>query len=207
MANGSILTIGGLNTATNVQQGNLEIFPKPAGGDTVVDLPWLGVTPNDLYPFVTVLQSKRLFIGGQYFSSSLTQLVLIVPLGYRLLQPSCDPRSYHIRYSYPTARYSRSRLRWYVVSSNLGNRRVCDDFSATAGRNYPLSGAFLPLPLSAPYTAPLQVFICGGTTGSGVALDNCVTIAPEGPKPTWTIERMVCTPYALRRIRLTRVSV
>ena len=68
-------------------------------------------------------------------------------------------------------------------------------FLATAGRNYPLSGAFLPLPLSAPYTTPLQVFICGGTTGSGGALDNCVTIAPESNNPTWTIERMVCMEY------------
>jgi hypothetical protein len=62
---------------------------------------------------------------------------------------------------------------------------------ATAGRNYPLSGAHMPLPHAAPYNKPLEVLICGGSTFRGTALDNCVSIAPEAPKPTWTIERMV----------------
>ena len=79
-----------------------------------------------------------------------------------------------------------------------------------AGRTYPLegeifnitlrcllrtemfSGSAVPLPQFAPYTDPLQILICGGsTTGAGFALDNCVTIAPESAKPTWTLERMV----------------
>lgn len=72
LANGSILTIGGLDTSTNVQQGNLEVFPKPAGGDTVVDLDWLSSSSNDLYPFVTVLPSTHLFVGGLYLSLLLT---------------------------------------------------------------------------------------------------------------------------------------
>jgi len=117
-----------------------------------VDLPWLGVTPNDLYPFVTVLPSKRLFIG--YYNKAL----ILDPTTFAIVTQLPD---------IPGAVYD-----------------------PTAGRNYPLSGAFLPLPLFAPYTAPLQVFICGGTTGSGVALDNCVTTTPEGTNPTWTIERM-----------------
>ena len=54
-------------------------------------------------------------------------------------------------------------------------------------------GTAVPLPQFAPYTAPLEILICGGSTiGAGVALDNCVTIAPEASNPTWTIERMVC---------------
>ena len=62
----------------------------------------------------------------------------------------------------------------------------------TAGRTYPLAGALAPLPQSYPYTDPLQILICGGSTiGGGYALDNCVTTAPEAPNPTWTIERMV----------------
>jgi hypothetical protein len=62
----------------------------------------------------------------------------------------------------------------------------------TAGRTYPLEGAALPLPQHYPYTDPLQVLICGGSTiGGGYALDNCVTTAPESSNPTWTIERMV----------------
>jgi hypothetical protein len=59
LANGSVLTIGGLDTAKNVLQGNAEVFPKPVGGDTVVNLDWLTSTPNALYPFVTVLPSKK----------------------------------------------------------------------------------------------------------------------------------------------------
>jgi len=78
-----------------------------------------------------------------------------------------------------------------VSFCSQGGSRETDVFLASAGRNYPLSGAFVPLPLSAPYIAPLKVFICGGTTLSGDALDNCVSIEPEAPSPTWTVERMV----------------
>ena len=54
------------------------------------------------------------------------------------------------------------------------------------------SGTAVPLPQFAPYTDPLQILICGGSTpGAGFALDNCVTIAPESSNPIWTIERMV----------------
>ena len=83
-------------------------------------------------------------------------------------------------------------------------------YAVLAGRNYPMegelhnialkqllriemsSGAAVPLPQFAPYTDPLQILICGGSApGAGFALDNCVTIAPESAKPTWTLERMV----------------
>ena len=83
-------------------------------------------------------------------------------------------------------------------------------YAVLAGRNYPLegeifniasrcllriemfSGTAVPLPQFAPYTDPLQILICGGSTpGAGFALDNCVTIAPESANPTWTLERMV----------------
>lgn len=60
------------------------------------------------------------------------------------------------------------------------------------GRTYPLEGTSMLLPLKAPYTDPLSVLICGGSTpGAGFALDNCVTIQPEVPGANWTIERMV----------------
>ena len=53
-------------------------------------------------------------------------------------------------------------------------------------------GSAVPLPQFAPYTDPLEILICGGSTiGAGLALDNCVTIAPEAPNATWTLERMV----------------
>lgn len=61
-----------------------------------------------------------------------------------------------------------------------------------AGRTYPMEGSAVILPQHAPYTDPLQVMICGGSTPyQGFALDNCVTIAPEVPNANWTIERMV----------------
>ena len=59
------------------------------------------------------------------------------------------------------------------------------------GRNYPLEGSADIMPQYPPYTDPLVILICGGSTiGGGIALDNCVSIAPEAPNPTWTLERM-----------------
>jgi hypothetical protein len=65
LSNGSIVIIGGEPGSNNVMhEPNLEILPKPAGGDTVVSLDWLAHTdPYNLYPFVIVLPSTRLFVG------------------------------------------------------------------------------------------------------------------------------------------------
>jgi hypothetical protein len=64
-----------------------------------------------------------------------------------------------------------------------------------AGRTYPLEGTAMILPQSAPYSDPLTVLICGGSTPyQGFALDNCVSIQPEVPNSNWTIERMVSKP-------------
>jgi len=60
-----------------------------------------------------------------------------------------------------------------------------------AGRSYPMEGTAVLLPQYAPYTDPIEVLICGGSTiGAGIALDNCISIQPEVANPTWTIERM-----------------
>lgn len=60
------------------------------------------------------------------------------------------------------------------------------------GRTYPLEGSAVLLPQFAPYTDPVEVLICGGSTnGAGIALDNCIFIAPEVENATWTLERMV----------------
>ena len=60
-----------------------------------------------------------------------------------------------------------------------------------AGRNYPLEGTGVLMPQYAPYTAPVTVLICGGsTTGAALAVDNCISIQPEVANPTWTLERM-----------------
>ncbi|KAG5352852.1 hypothetical protein C0989_012606 [Termitomyces sp. Mn162] len=67
LSNGSVLVIGGETGSNASPQPNLEILPKPPGGDTVVELDWLARTdPNNLYPFVLVLPSKRLFVGKRF---------------------------------------------------------------------------------------------------------------------------------------------
>ncbi|KAH7126789.1 hypothetical protein B0J11DRAFT_526490 [Dendryphion nanum] len=60
-----------------------------------------------------------------------------------------------------------------------------------AGRTYPMEGTAVLLPQYAPYTEPLRILICGGSTPyQGAALDNCVSIAPEETNAQWTLERM-----------------
>ena len=64
MPNGSILVVGGESGSNGPPQPSLEILPKPPGGDTVVTLDYLQRTdPNNLYPFLLVLPSGRVFIG------------------------------------------------------------------------------------------------------------------------------------------------
>ena len=59
------------------------------------------------------------------------------------------------------------------------------------GRTYPLEGTAVLLPQHAPYSDPLGVLICGGSTeGPANALDNCVSIYPDSANPKWTLERM-----------------
>ncbi|KAG6333260.1 hypothetical protein ID866_5832, partial [Astraeus odoratus] len=115
MPNGSILVVGGEDASNSKPQPNLEILPKPSGGDTVITLDYLQRTgTKNLYPFLMVLPSGRFFIG--YYNEA------------RILDP------------------------------------VTFD--------------------------TVQVLVCGGSTPAGIALDNCISIAPEAPNPTWTIERM-----------------
>lgn len=71
------------------------------------------------------------------------------------------------------------------------------------GRTYPNEGTAVLLPQYAPYTDPLKVLICGGSTPyQGNALDNCVTIAPDVPNANWTLERMVSSLYSVFRSSL-----
>lgn len=60
------------------------------------------------------------------------------------------------------------------------------------GRTYPFEGTSVLLPQHAPYSDPLVFMVCGGSTpGPEIALDNCVSIAPQlGANQNWTIERM-----------------
>jgi hypothetical protein len=55
-----------------------------------------------------------------------------------------------------------------------------------------MEGSAVMLPQHAPYTDPVEILICGGATPiEADALDNCVSIAPEAPNATWTLERSV----------------
>jgi hypothetical protein len=59
------------------------------------------------------------------------------------------------------------------------------------GRTYPLEGTAVLLPQKWPYTDPLGVLVCGGSTvGPGNAIDNCVSTYPDAADPKWVIERM-----------------
>jgi hypothetical protein len=60
-----------------------------------------------------------------------------------------------------------------------------------AGRTYPLEGTAVMLPILPPYSAPVTVLVCGGSSnGAAYAIDNCVSTQPEVTNPTWTLERM-----------------
>jgi hypothetical protein len=154
LPNGSVVVMGGETGSNAPAQPNLEILPKPVGGDTVVDLPWLARTdPNNLYPFIIVLPSKNIFVG--YWNEA------------RIL----DPVIFDTVTELPN------------IPGSVNN--------FLAGRTYPLEGAAMPLPQHAPYSDPLEILICGGSgDGAGIALDSCVTIAPEAENPKWTLERM-----------------
>ncbi|CZR68739.1 related to glyoxal oxidase precursor [Phialocephala subalpina] len=61
----------------------------------------------------------------------------------------------------------------------------------TGGRTYQLQGSMIALPQYAPFTDPMGIMACGGSTSNGgYAIDNCVSTFPEAANPTWTIERM-----------------
>ncbi|KAJ7054494.1 glyoxal oxidase N-terminus-domain-containing protein [Mycena amicta] len=152
LPNGTVLVIGGETGSNGPPQPNLEILPRPVGGDTVVPLDWLNRTnPFNLYPFVHVLPSGDLFVV--YYNEART----------------LDAGTFDTIQTLP----------------NL-------PAGSSVGRSYPLEGASVLFPLSAPYTDPAEILVCGGSTpGAGVALDNCVSIKPEVENATWALERMV----------------
>ncbi|KAH9979503.1 copper radical oxidase [Lactifluus volemus] len=154
LANGSVLVVGGENGPNGPPTPTLEILPRIPGGNTLVFLNWLQRTdPNNLYPFLHVLPSGRIFAG--YYNEA------------RLLDQG----------TFQTVQTLHN------VPGSVNN--------FLAGRTYPMEGTSILLPQHAPYTDPITILICGGSTpGTGVALDNCVSIQPDSANPTWVIERM-----------------
>ena len=64
MSNGSILVMGGEAGASGAADPTVEIVPRIPGGSTKVSLDFLEQTdPNNLYPFVNILPSGRIFVG------------------------------------------------------------------------------------------------------------------------------------------------
>jgi hypothetical protein len=151
LANGSILVVGGEEGSNGAPVPSLEILPKTG---PVLFADWLLRTdPNNLYPFLAVLPSGRIFVA--YYNEA--RILDKNTLDTQLVLPNI-PAS---------------------VNNFLG------------GRTYPLEGTMVLLPQTAPYTDHLEVLICGGSTPfQGIAIDNCVSIAPDVPGANWTIERM-----------------
>jgi hypothetical protein len=80
--------------------------------------------------------------------------------------------------------YNEARI---LDEVSLQTRRILSNIpdavnASTAGRSYLMEGTTMLLPQSAPYTDPLGVIICGGSTiGPEIALDNCASLQPEVP--------------------------
>ena len=76
LSNGSVLVMGGSKGANGTINPTLEILPQISGGDTQVYLDYIQRTaPNNLYPFLHVLPSGRIFVGVFKEPTSLTFLI------------------------------------------------------------------------------------------------------------------------------------
>lgn len=180
LGNGSVLVVGGEVGSNGAPEPSLEILPTPVGGPTWMFLDYLDRTdPNNLYPFLHVLPSGRIFVGARIL--------------YRLAACKADKT--------PTGYYNEARI---LNPTTLQTDTVLPNMpgsvtSFLAGRTYPLEGTAVLMPQYAPYTDPVTLLICGGSN-FGTALDNCVSIQPEVENPEWIIERMVklLSPVKLR---------
>ncbi len=163
--------MGGEVGSNGAPEPSLEILPTPVGGPTWKFLDYLNRTdPNNLYPYLIMLPSGRVFIGKPDFPFSTYHSDLSKPTGYYNEARILDPNT----------------LDTDVVLPNMPGSVTSD----IAGRTYPMEGSAVILPQYPPYTDPVTILICGGSN-FGIALDNCVNIQPEVANPTWTIERMV----------------
>jgi hypothetical protein len=171
MANGSVLVVGGETGSNAPANPTLEILPRTPGGSTLLFMDWLQRTdPNNLYPFLHVLPSGRIFVGE-----------------FEMAGPSDFPHRHSCAGYYNEARIlDPVTFATINVLPNIPGSVT----SFLAGRTYPMEGASVLLPQFSPYTDPITVLVCGGSN-FGFALDNCVSIQPEAANPKWAIERMV----------------
>jgi len=163
MANGSILIVGGEIGQNAAEQPTLEILPATG-------VPQAGTESG--YSNTTVY----LDFLDRTAPFNLYPFITVVKSGIFI------------------AYYNEARIldaTTFQTIKELPNMPASVDNPA-GGRTYQLEGAMVLLPQHAPYSDPLGVLICGGSTsGGGYAIDNCVSTQPEATNPTWTIERMV----------------
>ncbi|KAE8446083.1 hypothetical protein EG329_012591 [Mollisiaceae sp. DMI_Dod_QoI] len=162
MANGSMLIVGGEIGSNAAQQPTLEILPATGVPDSTTVSGYSNTTV-----YLDFLDRTAPF--------NLYPFICVVPSGIFI------------------AYYNEARIldeHTFQTIKTLPNMPGAVN-DPTGGRTYQIEGTMALLPQHAPYTADLEVLICGGSTaGGGYALDNCITTAPEDPEPIWTIERM-----------------
>jgi hypothetical protein len=171
MANGSILIMGGEDNNSGNEQPNLEVLPRIPGGDTTVYLQFLADTyPFNLYPFLMVLPSGNLFTGKLHLNHL----------------SCCHQLTECIVY------YNQARILDKTTFNTVSVMpSVPADNGFDGGRTYPYSGAYVIMPMTAPYNAPMQVLVCGGASTENVGLATCASITPEVPGAQWVVEWMV----------------
>ncbi len=68
--------MGGETGSNAPANPTLEILPQIPGGNTQVTLPFLAESnPNDLYPFVHILPSGKMFVGESETTGFLLKLI------------------------------------------------------------------------------------------------------------------------------------
>jgi hypothetical protein len=126
LANGSVLVIGGETGSNAAPQPNLEILPNPGGkADTVIELDWLARTdPYNLYPFVYVLPSGRIFISKLFVLSGIPRNIYHFQVYYneaRIL----DPHTFETVVELPNLPGSVNNCELPPSPFNLSLNRVC----------------------------------------------------------------------------------
>lgn len=163
MANGSILIVGGEIGQNDAEQPTLELLPATGVPTTTTKSGYSNTT-------------KYLDFLDRTAPFNLYPWITVVPSGILIVY------------------YNEVRI---LDEVNFNTVKTLPNMPGavndpTGGRTYQLQGATVSLPQYAPYTAPLGILVCGGSTsGGGYAIDNCVSTQPEAANPTWTIERMV----------------
>lgn len=162
MANGSILIVGGEIGQNAAEQPTLEILPATGVPDASTVSGYSNTTV-----YLDFLARTAPF--------NLYPFICVIPSGIFI------------------AYYNEARILdevTFETIKTLPNMPGAVN-DPTAGRTYQLEGSMILLPQYAPYTDPLGVLICGGSTsGGGYAIDNCISTQPEAENATWIIERM-----------------